>query len=214
MKKSIWLEKYEEQTKAKRDQSMKGKNIVFIVLPIMFAIIIIAAIAGGAMSTPEGRGGMIGMIVLFAVIILFVVLVKSKANKKDVTKFTRDCVNSLLETDDEVEQFDRQMQSQPIMQIKTDITETMFLTMDYVGKSSTYGGDLKYLFIKRNDIVSLNYCKMASTTANPLKASYAYDICNSQNKVIMNGIASSMQVFEEIEELIKTARPSVVVNKK
>lgn len=118
MKKSIWLEKYEEQTKAKRDQSMKGKNIVLIVLPIMFAIIIIAAIAGGAMSTPEARGGMIGMIVLFAVIILFVVLVKSKAKKKDVTKFTRDCVNSLLETDDEVEQFDRQMQSQPIMQIK------------------------------------------------------------------------------------------------
>ena len=45
MIKSIWLEKYEEQTKAKRDQSMKGKNIVFIVLPIMLAINIIAAIA-------------------------------------------------------------------------------------------------------------------------------------------------------------------------
>lgn len=214
MKKSLWLKKYEEETKAKRTQSMNGKNKILLIVPVMFMIIFIAAVAGGGLSTPEAKNGMIGMALLFVVIILFVIIIISRAKKKDVTKHTAESVNSLFETDEDVEQFDRQMQNSPIMQIKTDVNESIFLTMDYVGKSSQYGGDLSYTFIKRTDITSLNYCKMASTTANPLKASYAYDIRNAQNRVIMNGIASSMQVFQQIEELIKTARPSVTVNKK
>ena len=43
---------------------------------------------------------------------------------------------------------------------------------DYLGKKYMAGGHFMYSFIRRSDIAAMNYCKTASTTANPLRAAY------------------------------------------
>lgn len=54
-----------------------------------------------------------------------------------------------------------------------------------------------------------SYSKTASTTGNPLKAAYFFDIRNGQQKVIMNGLADSRTKLKELEELLHIAQPSI-----
>ena len=115
---------------------------------------------------------------------------------------------------DEVEQFDRQMQSQPIMQIKTDITETMFLTMDYVGMKYFYVGDQQYRFARRKDIAGLDFCKTSSTGANPMRASYFFDVKGTGNEKLLSGVAETGKTLEKLEALLKEVNPDLVVTKK
>ena len=84
----------------------------------------------------------------------------------------------------------------------------VFMTQDYVGTSSIAMGDLTYFFVRREDIAYYRYTKTKSTTANPLKAAYFYDICDMNKKKMTGGLADTREQFEELVGLLKEAQPA------
>lgn len=106
------------------------------------------------------------------------------------------------------------MSEKPVMEMKLGSEEFLFFTKDFFGKKYMSNGNQYYYFAKNKDISSFNFCKTASSDVNPLRASYAFDIQNQHNKVIMNGIAETGEILEQLIELVKTIQPEVVVTKK
>ena len=88
-----------------------------------------------------------------------------------------------------------------------------YILMLAVGKkwlSAT--NDLQYTFVRRTDIAFFNSSKTKSASANPLRASYFFDIRNANIEVIMNGLAENSDLLTELKELLKLAQPAVVCN--
>ncbi len=213
MRESQWLKEYERVQKEKRQGSNQKKKVIFIILPIMLLLFTVPALMNGGMSDPQVRNGMLGMVVVFVGIFLFVVLMLSIGKKKDVTKSTRNSVKEVLKTDEDVALFDAQMNAAPLKVINIAVGSDAILTKDFFARMYNDCGDLKYRFARNEDIVSLHYKKTGSTTANPLKAAYFFDLRDAKNNVIMNGLADSGSQLAELENLLKVANPELIVKK-
>ena len=214
MKQSIWLQNYEKEVQGKRNKSNQNKKVIFIIIPIMLIIFIAAAMANGGMDDPQAQGGMMAMIGVFAVIMLFVIIMVSKGKKIDAAKGTRENVLSLLKTDEDVDYFDQQMSTAPIREEKIATERKVFLTMDYVGMKYFYVGDQQYRFARRKDIAGLDFCKTSSTGANPMRASYFFDVKGTGNEKLLSGVAETGKTLEKLEALLKEVNPDLVVTKK
>ena len=212
MKQSIWLQNYEQEVKAKRNTSNEQKKkIIPIILIAMMALGIIAAIANGALNDPQSRTGLLAFIGIFAFIMLYVFILMKISAKKDVTKYTRNEVMALFHSDYDVEKFDQEMNSAPLREITISAGTTMFMTESYIGTKSILGGDLHYSFIRKHDMASFHKKMTKSTTANPIKAAYFFDIRNNEQKVIMNGLADSGKQLEAIIDMLQTANPNITL---
>lgn len=214
MKNSIWLQQYEKEVNDKRQKSNQGKKVIFIIIPIMALLCIAAALANGGAADPQAKNGMMFTVITFAFIMIFAMIMANKGKKMDVTKETRENVLALLKTDEDVDCFDRQMKGMPVMEEKIAAETTVFLTTDYVGMRFLYLGNLQYRFARRNDITALDYCKTASAGANPLKASYFFDVKDAGNEKLLGGTAETGSQLEKLEALLKAANPNLVVTKK
>ncbi len=205
MRESVWLQAYEQKVNEKRNNSNKSKKIILLIIPMMLLIFMLPAMMNGAGADPQAKSSMIFTVAVFAAILLFAVLMIGKGKKMDVTKHTRENVKALLRTDEEVERFDYQMSMPPIAEVNIASQIKLFLTEDYLGKQYIGAtGDLAYTFIRRQEIASLNYKKTASTTGNPLKAAYFFDICDADNNVMLNGLADSGKQLEQLQEMLKS----------
>lgn len=209
MKESVWLKEYEKEVKGKRADSNSKKKIILVIVPLMMLLFVGAALMNGGSNAAQAQNAVMPMVAVFAGIMIFVVIMLCIGKKKDVTKNTRDNVKELLRSDEEVDEFDRQMSAAPVKEIKINSTSTMFLTPDYVGEKSIAMGDLTYRFARRSDMVSYKYVKTKSTTANPLKAAYFFEIRNAQNKLLLGGLADTGELLAEVEELLKIAQPAI-----
>lgn len=209
MKESTWLRKYEEEVSGKRKKSMDSKKIIFIIIPVMFLVFVGLSMINGGNAEVEGSNPAMYFVPLFIIIMLFAIIMVSKAKKMDVTKPTHDNVTALFRNDAEVDAFDQQMSQAPLKEVKINSTCTVFMTQDYVGTSSVAMGDLKYFFVRREDIAYYRYKKTKSTTGNPLQAAYFYDICDLNKNKIAGGLADTKKQFDELVELLKIAQPAV-----
>ena len=208
MKNSLWLQKYENEVANKRNESNQNKKVILIIIPIMAVLFLIPALANSNITDPQVLTGTIAMVGVFAVTILFAVIMISIGKKKDVTKLTRENVLKLLKSDEDVDRFDQQMSIAPMGEVNLG-TETLFFTEDYVGKKFIAGGDLKYTFIRRSEIASFHHSKTASNTANPINAAFFFDIRNANQQVIMNGSVDSGKQLDELVALLQTAQPEI-----
>ena len=209
MKESLWLKDYERETKSKRNDSNSKKKIILIVIPVMMLLFLGAAMLGGNSSAAQGQSTIGYFLIIFIFLMAFAIVMIGVGKKKDVTKHTRENVMALLRSDAEVYMFDQQMSMPPIKEVKISSETTIFLTQDYIGKKYWNMGDLNYDFIHRRDVISYNYAKTASTTANLLNAAYFFDIRGIGNNVIMNGLADSGAQLAELEELLHMAQPAI-----
>lgn len=179
----------------------------------MVAFFTCMALLTSGMENSQAQAGIFYSIGMFIFIMAIVIILIDKSKRADILKKTRENVLSLLEADEEVDLFDQQMSEEPIIEIKLGSEEFMLLTKDFVGKKYMLNGNQFYYFAKNKDISSFNFCKTSSDGANLLRASYAFDIQNQQNKVILNGIAETDEALEELISLIKKAQPEVIVTK-
>lgn len=210
MKQSTWLQNYEKEVNKKRNNNNEQKKKLIPILVIaMMGMGIITAIAGGAMNTPEGRMGMVIFIGLFVIIMLFTLLMLKIGKKKNVTTYTRNEVMALFQSDSDVEQFDSEMNRAPIQEVTINATTTMFMTQNYIGQKTTSSGDLRYSFIRKQDIDSFHKNKTGSTTGNPVNAAFFFDIRNNKQKVIMNGLCDSGKQLDAITEILTIANPEI-----
>ncbi len=209
MRESVWLKQYEKEVKSKRNDSNSKKKIILIVIPAMMLLFLALAMMNGDSEAAQGQNYIVYFIGIFAALMIFAMIMMYVGKKKDVTKQTREDVMALLGSDEEVVLFDQQMCAAPIKEVKISTETTIFLTQDYLGMKYVNMGDLHYRFIHRSDIVSYNYCKTASTTANLLNAAYFFDIRNMQNQVILNGLADSGAQLADLEALLRMAQPAI-----
>ena len=214
MKESVWLQKYEKEVKTKRDKSNQSKKVIFIIIPVMLLLCVVAAMANGGMNDSQSRNGILCMVGVFVFIMIFVIIMTSKGKKIDATKKTRENVLSLLKTDKDVDYFDQQMNASPVMEVKVYTETTVFLTIDYVGMRFLINGDLQYRFARRNDVAALDYCKTASAGANPMRASYFFDIKNVRNEIMLQGTAETGEKLGKLEEMLRVVQPNLVVTNK
>lgn len=211
MKQSIWLQNYEKEVRAKRNQSNQNKKVILIILPIMLLIMIIAAMAGSSANDPQAQSGMLALVGVFVAIMLFAILMISIGKKKDVTAQTRKNVLALFKSDFDVDLFDQEMSVAPLKEIAISSETTMFLTENYIGQKYMSCGDLHYKFIRKHDAASFHKKKTGSTTANPVNAAFFFDIRNNNQQVIMNGLADSGKQLDAIIELLKMAKPDITL---
>lgn len=211
MKQSIWLQNYEKEVRAKRGKSNQNKKVILIILPVMLLVMLMAAMAGAPTDDPQVQSGMLAMVGVFVGIMLFAILMISIGKKKDVTKQTRDNVLALFKTDFDVDLFDQEMSIAPLREITISSENTMFLTENYIGQKYMSGGDLHYKFIRKQDAASFHRKKTGSTTGKPLSAAFFFDIRDSKQQVIMNGLADSGKQLDTIIELLKTAKPDITI---
>lgn len=214
MKNSIWLDNYVKDVQGKRNKSGQNKKVILIIIPVMMVLFMVAAMAGSGEMDPQVMSGMLTMLGVFAFVMLFAIIMIGKGKKIDAAKGTRENVLALLKTDEDVDYFDQQMNSAPIREVKIGTAAKMFLTMDYVGVSFLYLGDLQYRFARRTDIATIEYSRTSSTGANPMKASYIFDVKDQRNERVLREVAETGTQLEQVIELLKEVQPNLVVIKK
>lgn len=211
MKQSVWLQNYEQEVYAKKNASNQKKKIIPIIFILMMAFGLIAAISNGALNDPQARTGLLAFVGIFAFLMIYVLILMKIGKKKDVAKYTRNEVMALFHSDYDVEQFDQEMNAAPLKELTINEGTTMFMTENYIGIKSMPCGDLRYSFIRKHDIASFHRKKTASTTGNPMKAAFFFDIRNHEQKVIMNGLADSGKQLEAIIDMLQTANPHITL---
>lgn len=211
MKQSVWLQNYEQEVYAKRNASNQKKKIIPIIFILMMAFGLIAAISNGALNDPQARTGLLAFVGIFAFLMIYVLILMKIGKKKDVAKYTRNEVMALFHSDYDVEQFDQEMNAAPLKELTINEGTTMFMTENYIGIKSMPCGDLRYSFIHKHDMASFHRKKTGSTTGNPMKAAFFFDIRNHEQKVIMNGLADSGKQLEAIIDMLQTANPHITL---
>ena len=211
MKQSVWLQNYEQEVYAKKNASNQKKKIIPIIFILMMAFGLIAAISNGALNDPQARTGLLAFVGIFAFLMIYVLILMKIGKKKDVAKYTRNEVMALFHSDYDVEQFDQEMNAAPLKELTINEGTTMFMTENYIGIKSMPCGDLRYSFIRKHDMASFHRKKTGSTTGNPMKAAFFFDIRNHEQKVIMNGLADSGKQLEAIIDMLQTANPHITL---
>ena len=211
MKNSIWLTNFEKEVNEKRSQSNQKKKVIFIILPIMMALFLIPALASGDMVDPQVKMGILFMLGTFVFIFLFIILLLGKGKKIDASAGTRKSLMELLQSDEEVDAFDQQMSSPNLKEIKIADQSNIILTSDYIALSFYHLGDLQYRFARIKDISAIAYSKTGSMNANPINASYFFDIKDNQNKIILQGAASKKSLLDEMIDSLNKLQPDIKI---
>ena len=208
---SVWFKKYEQEAQGKRQAGNGNKKIVFIILPIMFLIFAGMALSNGGVSDPQTKSALAFMLGIFVFLLIFVLLLTGRAKKIDAAKTTRDNLNALLLTLEEVSNFDAQMSAAPLFEIVNDMGDSVFGTADYLGKKYKVNGDLTYRFIKMSDIRSMHYSKTKSMGANPMSASFFLDWRDGKGEILMNGSVDTGKKLDALTEAIRKIVPDLQI---
>ena len=210
---SRWFRQYEQEVQGKRQTGNKNKSkILFIILPVMFLTFAgLAMMNGGAGNSPQAKSSLLFLLGIPVFIVFFVLILTNRAKKTDAAKTTRDNLNTLLLTLEEVERFDAQMSIAPLFEIINDMGDSVFGTEDYLGKKYKVNGDLTYRFIKMSDIRSMHYSKTKSMGTNPLSASFFVDWRNANGEILMNGAIDTGKKLEQLKEALTRRLPDIQI---
>ena len=146
----------------------------------------------------------------------FAIILLGRSKRVDAIKGTGENVRALFKSDDEVDRFDEQMQSSPLMseQMFTEYNITVFLTTDYVGMKFLLLDEVQYRFAHRNDIAVLEISKASRGIAGSQGTSYFFNVKNAKNKLLMGGYTEKYERIEKLEVLLRTAQPNLAITKK
>ena len=206
---STWFKKYEQEVQGKRQAGNGNKKVIFIILPIMFVGFAGMALMNGGIADPRAKNALPVMLGIFVFLMIFVLLLTSKAKKIDAAKTTRENLDALLLTIEEVNRFDAQMSAAPLFEIVNDMGDSVFATSDYLGKKYKVNGDLTYRFVRMADIRSLHYKKTKSMGANPMSASFFIDWRDARGEILMNGSIDTGKKLEALMEEIRKTLPDI-----
>ncbi|MBR1599717.1 MAG: hypothetical protein IJ661_12515 [Lachnospiraceae bacterium] len=207
---SVWLKRYEQEVNEKRNESAGSKKIIFVILPVMFVALLFMLMSNGDPSGAESRAAIFPLVIGFVILMLFVALLTGKGKKTDVAKRTRDNLDALLLTPEEVHSFDAQMSEAPVFEIVNDMGDSVFATIDFLGKRFKVNGNVTYTFIRFSEVKSLHYAK---TRGTGIKTAYFIDWRDDMGKVLMNGEIDSGSRLEQLTEAVRKVKPDVTIKK-
>lgn len=208
MKKSKWLQNYENQTKELQSKSKFGKKVLLILLPILFLGMGAAVMASNNSPEVDMTPYLIGMGVIFVFIFLMALLLSLKSVKQDAAKGERENLTALLTTDEEVEEFDRQMAETPLCDIQTDSTHHVLFTQDYIVSSFQINGMPHYRFARLRDVARNDYGAMRSDE-RVLGRMFLIDLLDAQGKKLLGLTVEGTKRMSELEEALKRYCPGI-----
>ena len=208
MKKSEWLQNYENRTKELQNKSKSGKKVALILLPILFLGMGAAVMASNNSPEVDMTPYLIGMGAIFIFIFLMALLLSLKSVKQDAAKGERANLAALLTTDEEVEKFDRQMAAAPLCDIQADSTHHVLFTQDYIVSSFQINGMPHYRFVRCRDVAKNDYSAMHSNE-RVLGRMFLMDLLDVQDKKILGLTVEGTTRMSELEEALKRYCPNI-----
>ena len=202
MKNSVWLANFENEVNALKGKRKSNNKLVLIMVPVMFAIFGIIGLINGAKLT-----SVLPIFGLGAFMLLFVLLICKKNDKKDDAKGVRDNLASLLRSDDEVDEFDNQMAA-PIGRLRVGLNNQIIFTKDYLGSAFAFGGMPDYRFARYSDIRGIKYVKTKSSTKIG-EITYLVDFLNIQGKNIFGTTIDGSAAMGEFQAALKQFAPHI-----
>lgn len=207
---SKWLEKYTQETKVLQQKGAGSKKMILVIVPIvMILLCVIPAAVNGDLSQ-EALIGFGAMIVVFALVIVMALALSKKRVKEDVPKSLRESLQKMLTTEEQVEEFDRQMMAEPLVALNVCNVQTMLITEDYLVNRNTFGGMPRYAIVRLSDVAYTNFAITGSGT-KMMQKEYIVDLLNADKIKIMGFSVEGTRMMDAFEEALKTHCPNVVL---
>lgn len=209
MKESIWLQNYLKAEKEKRDL-WKGKwnrefkpciTILGIgcILTILYDLFLPVPNTSVELMT-------LAFIIIIPIAICFVILmcllVMRLFHPRDFIKTTENEITALFKTDSDVEQFDREMSSEPVKEIDVGPRGVIFMTEHYFGIRKKEERYIKYNIICKKDIASMQAKNMKSS-------GYFLFIRNSEQKMLICITGLLNTTTDKLMDMLKAENPEI-----
>ena len=209
MNQSSWLTQHVAEVQGKRDKSSQSKKVIFIIVPLMMILMVVAGLMGAKSIDAQTRNGIFAMLGVFVGIMIFVFILVGKGKKIDATKGTRESVMALFKTDEDVKLFDTEMNRPPLKEIIFSGTEKFFVTEHYIGISFMMLGDLQFRFAEISEIGGLT-CNMSGSLTRQYRDIF-FDILNKDGQKIFGATAPNSKHLDEMATILKELVPQIAV---
>lgn len=208
MKKSNWLEKYENEVKGIQEKGKSSKKLVLVIVLVMFIGIFVMATVNGAEAEVDITPYLIGIGAVALFIVLMVAVLTKKSVTKDAAKGARENLEKLLTTEEQVEEFDLEMLSKPLCEFIPDNTSSILFTEHYLAVKFNDMGLPDYRFARLSDIVKNDFAVMKDA-GKVLGKLYMVDLLDANGNKLVGISVSGKKKMEEFEGLLTKYCPGI-----
>lgn len=208
MKKSNWLEKYENEVKGIQEKGKSSKKLVLVIVLVMFIGIFVMAMVNGAEAEVDITPYLIGIGAVALFIVLMVAVLAKKSVTKDAAKGARENLEKLLTTEEQVEEFDLEMLSKPLCEFVPDNTSSILFTEHYLAVKFNDMGLPDYRFARLSDIVKNDFA-VTKDAGKVLGKLYMVDLLDANGNKLVGISVSGKKKMEEFEGLLTKYCPGI-----
>lgn len=210
MRKSSWLERYENEVKALQEKSKSSKKAALLVIPVMFLIILALAMINGGSAEENITPYLIGTAVLFILIFVMAAALSKRSVTKDGAKGARKNLEELLTTPEQVEEFDMEMSAAPLCRLELEAQTHILFTEHYLVSEFNNMGLPDYRFARLKDIAKNDFTLFRDERkVYGMGKLYAMDLLDANGKKLIGIIIPGKKKMEELEQLLTKYCPGI-----
>lgn len=210
MKKSNWLERYENEVKGMQEKSKSSKKAGLIVIPIMFLLILILAMVNGGNSEVDITPYLIGVAVIFILIFVMAAALSKRSVTKDAAKGARKNLEELLITPEQVDEFDMEMSAAPLCKFEVENGTYILFTEHYMVSSFNNMGLPDYRFARLRDIAKNDFTvSHDERKVHGMGKLYAIDLLDSNGRKLIGMCVPGKKKMAEFEQLLTKYCPGI-----
>lgn len=204
MKQSVWFMNYEKEVQELQKKGASGKNILLLLLPMMFILFGVFGLMGGADIMQ-----ILPLFLIGALVFVMAALLSRKTKRSDKAKGVRENLAELLTSDAEVDEFDREM-AKPLFVMKTNTIGEFIILENYMGVKTTFGGWPDYRFARKSEIVKTKGVSMKSGE-KIVGREFMIDMLNAEGKKKFGLSIEGKARLQQWQEAMKTYAPHVQI---
>lgn len=205
MKKPIWLKSYESSLKLRKEQKRNREMLSLFVVPAVFVgigVVILWLGRTDLMPYLGWAGGILGMSSFIALAL------SPQGVPEDEAKPVRDTLARLLTTNEEVEEFDRQLCGFPKYGIEVSDEGSVGITDTYLVSRYEFCGRLSYRIAKLSEVAD-GRVLMHGSDASEAEQKYLIDFLNSDGERLMAVWVDGASKMKQLEEALAKSCPGL-----
>lgn len=210
MKKPMWLTSYESTLKIRRERQKSWETLTLFLIPVLFIAIGVVIMMLNRNSKVDlmpylgWAGGILGLS-------SFVALALSPQGiPEDEAKPVKENLARLIATEEEMEEFDRQLSCRPNCSIEVNSESTVGITDNYVVSRYEYCGKLSYRIAKISEIAGSKLVGPGSDVQGADRR-YVVDLLNADGERLMAIWVDGASKMEQLEEELAKVCPGLVL---
>ncbi len=195
---SRWLEEHEKELDAFRASRKKNFPIILGTLGAVIGFFALMAILNSSQREDVEISQVLMPIIIFAVIILFTLVLSSKMNNKKGDKHLRKNLEEILKSSEETALFDHEMSREPAcrIQLKKDDGD-LYFTPHFLVRRLGHMPFIHYSIFKLSDIRSTKTLLMRDhTSLLNLDKEYMTNLCMDNRKVLGGVTLKGQEAYE------------------